>query len=127
MKKIDNILIKIFHFINLIFLIFYLYPGSIFGYLLYNDYSIQPQITSNFLISSNHFYAFSLLSIIGVLIYKRVKRIKSLLNYLFFLSIILEILHLFIPNRTFELNDLFGNITGVIVVIIFYKIKLKYE
>ena len=45
----------------------------------------------------------------------------------FLLSIILELFHIFIPNRAFELRDLFGNIIGVIVVVIVYKIKKKYE
>ena len=51
-----------FHAINLILIIFYLYPGSIFGHLLYSNSSIQPQITKDFIISSNHFYAFIILS-----------------------------------------------------------------
>jgi VanZ family protein len=125
MKKLDNILIKVFHFINTAVIILYLYPGSIFGYILYNNSSIQPQITKNFLISSNHFYAFIFISAVGVLAYKNTKKIKFLINYLFFLSIILEFFHMYIPNRSFQLSDLFGNIIGVAVVIIFYKIKQK--
>jgi hypothetical protein len=46
--------------------------------------------------------------------------------YLFFLSIILGLFHLIIPNREFEMSDLFGNIIGVILVIIIYKVKDKY-
>ena len=125
MKKLDNILIKVFHFINTAVIILYLYPGSIFGYILYNNSSIQPQITKNFLISSNHFYAFIFISAVGVLAYKNTKKIKFLINYLFFLSIILEFFHMYIPNRSFQLSDLFGNIIGVVVVIIVYKIKQK--
>ena len=127
MKKIDSILIKGFHFANLILIIFYLYPGSIFGYVLYNNLSIQPQITRDFLISSNHFYVFILLSTIGVLAYRNAKIINFLINYLFLLSVMIEFFHIFIPNREFEFSDLFGNIIGVIVVIIIYKIKKKYE
>ena len=56
-----------FQAINLTLIIFYLYPGSILGVLFYNDSSIQPQITRDFLISSNHFYAFIILSIVGVI------------------------------------------------------------
>ena len=127
MKKIDSILIKSFHFANLILIIFYLYPGSIFGYVLYNNPSIQPQITRDFLISSNHFYVFIVLSAIGILAYYNSKKIDFLINYLFLLSIILEFFHIFIPNRGFELRDLFGNIMGVLVVFVVYKIKKKYE
>ena len=34
---------------------------------------------------------------------------------------ILEILHIFIPNRGFEYADLFGNISGVLLSIIIIK------
>jgi len=127
MNKINSILIKSFHCINLILIVFYLYPGSIFGYVLYSNPSIQPQITRNFLISSNHFYAFILLSVIGILAYSKTERINFLIKYLLALSIILEFFHNYIPNRDFELRDLFGNIAGVIVVVVIYKIKKKYE
>jgi len=125
MKKINNILIKSFHCINLLLIVFYLYPGSIFGYFLYKNSSIQPQITRDFLISSNHFYVFILLSVIGILAHTNTKKINFLIKYLFAISILLEFLHIFIPNRSFELSDLFGNIVGVTVVVIVYKIKQK--
>ena len=125
MKKINSILIKSFHCVNLLLIIFYLYPGSIFGYILYNNTSIQPQITRDFLISSNHFYVFIFLSIIGILAYRNSKNINLLIIYLFLLSIILEFLHMVIPNRGFELKDLFGNIFGVVVIFVIYKIKQK--
>tara|TARA_B110000263_G_scaffold226397_1_gene218003 strand:+ start:370 stop:753 length:384 start_codon:yes stop_codon:yes gene_type:complete len=126
MKKIDNILIVGFHFVNSIFIIFYLYPGSIFGYFLYNNPSIQPQLTRDFFISSNHFYVFIILSTIGILAYHNTKKINFLIKYLFLSSIFLEFFHIIIPNRGFQWSDLFGNIFGVIIVIIIYKIKDKY-
>ena len=126
MKKIDNILIMGFHFVNSIFIIFYLYPGSILGYFLYNNPSIQPQLTRDFFISSNHFYVFIILSTIGILAYHNTKKINFLIKYLFLSSIFLEFFHIIIPNRGFQWSDLFGNIFGVIIVIIIYKIKDKY-
>ena len=123
MKKIDNVLIKSFHGINLMLIVLYLYPGSLFGYIFYNNLSIQPQITRNFLISSNHFYVFIFLSTIGILAYRNTSKINFLIKYLLILSVLLEYLHILIPKRSFELSDLFGNIFGVFVVIIFYKIK----
>jgi len=127
MKNINSILIKGFHCTNLILIIFYLYPGSILGYILYNNTSIQPQITKDFLISSNHFYAFAVLSIIGIIAYHNTKKVDFLINYLFLLSFILEFFHMFIPNRSFEMRDLFGNIMGTVVVIVVYKTKQKHE
>tara|TARA_B100000787_G_scaffold15455_1_gene10976 strand:- start:301 stop:684 length:384 start_codon:yes stop_codon:yes gene_type:complete len=125
MKYIKKILISVFHSANLILIIFYLYSGSIFGYLLYGDSSTQPQITRDFIISSNHFYVFTILSILGVSAYKDTKKIKFLILYLFLLSIILELLHFIVPNRGFQISDLFGNIAGVIFVITIYKLKNK--
>ena len=122
----SKILILGFHTINLILIIFYLYPGSLVGFFLYSDSSIQPQITRDFLISSNHFYVFIILSISGIIAYNKTTRINILITYLFLLSIILEFFHVIIPNRNFELSDLFGNFLGVFLIITFYKIKNRY-
>tara|TARA_B110000003_G_scaffold10646_1_gene10819 strand:+ start:247 stop:585 length:339 start_codon:yes stop_codon:yes gene_type:complete len=109
-------------------IILYLYPGSILGWFLYKDLSLQPQITPNLLIiSSNHVYAFLILSFIGFFTYKKIKQFRSLSIYLIFLSIILEILHYFIPERSFEFSDLFGNLIGVIIVIIIFHFFRKNE
>ena len=108
----------IFYSCNIVLIIFYLYPGSILGYFLYNDLSKQPQLTNDFVISSNHFYVFCLISILGFFTYKEIGKIKSLVIYLILLSIFLEIFHLFIPDRSFEFSDLFGNLAGSIVVIV---------
>ena len=70
------------------------------------------------MVSSNHLYAFLTLSIIGFITFKNLKKIFLLNIYLISLSILLEILHLIIPNRSFELSDLFGNLIGVTIVII---------
>ena len=132
MKIKNKLSILGFHSVNIILIIFYLYPGSILGCYLYNNCYIQPQITSNFMISSNywissnHFYVFIILSVLGILAYQNTKRIKFLVTYLFLLSIVLELFHLIIPNRGFEWSDLLGNILGLIFVIVIYKVKNKY-
>jgi len=126
MKYIKKLLILGFHFANLILIIFYLYPGSISGYVLYGDNSIQPQLTRDFIVSSNHLYAFTVLSMLGIIAYQNTKKIKFVIVYLFFLSVILELFHFIIPNRGFEMSDLFGNIAGVVFVIFIYKIINKY-
>ena len=126
MKKI-KIFFKIgFYFANIVLIIFYLYPGSILGCFLYNDCYKQPQITQDFIISSNHFYAFLLLTSLGVLSFHNTKKINLLSVYLILLSIFLELFHIIIPNRGFEMSDLFGNIAGVILVILIYKVVIRY-
>ena len=116
----------IFYSINISLVTLYLYPGSLLGLILYSDKKIQPQITSDFIISSNHFYVFILISIIGFFTYKKKNQIKNLIIYLILLSLILEFLHLFIPERSFQLSDLFGNFFGVIIVIFVRKLINKY-
>ena len=51
------------------------------GCYLYDDCKLQPQITpdyliSDYIISSNHLYAFAILSLIGVFTYKNSKKIR---------------------------------------------------
>ena len=116
----------IFYSLNIFLITLYLYPGSLVGWLIYGNKKIQPQITPDFIISSNHFYVFILISAIGFLSFKNQNQIKNLIIYLVLLSLILEILHLFIPERSFQLSDLFGNFLGVIVVIFVRKLINKY-
>ena len=108
----------IFYLCNIILLLEYLYPGSLLGCIIFNNCRIQPQITSDFIISANHFYSFLILSVIGFLTYMKPNQIIYLSIYLIFLSFFLEFMHYVIPNRSFEYPDLFGNLTGVILPII---------
>ena len=117
----------IFYLSNLILLVLYLFPGSLLGCFLYNDCQLQPQLTKDFLVSTNHLYAFGLLSIIGLFTYKNSNKSIFLNLYLILLSIILEILHIFIPVRSFELSDLFGNLLGVLIVLTVNFFYRKYE
>jgi len=112
----------LFNIINTIFVILYIYPGSILGFLVYGEFHKQPQITKDFTsISSNHVYAFLVLSLIGLITYYKSKKLL-IINYLILSSIILEVLHLVIPNRSFQFNDLFGNIVGVLLSILLFNI-----
>ena len=103
----------LFHILNIIFIILYIYPGSLLGFLIYKDISKQPQISPDFIVSSNHVYAFILLSFLGLISY--LKSFKKIILYLISISIILELLHLIIPNRSFQFSDLFGNIIGFLI------------
>jgi len=113
-----------FHFINILFIIFYIYPGSIFGYLIYGNLSKQPQVTPDFYFSSNHVYAFFIVSLLGF-ISNTNKKFYTI--YFIFLSIFLELSHIIIPNRSFQFEDLFGNILGVLISIIIIKIYYYLE
>jgi VanZ family protein len=127
MKKISLLTKIIFHISNILLIILYIYPGSIMGWLIYGNVQKQPQITSDFVFfSSNHVYAFLILSILGFLSYYK-KNIKILFSYLFFISIFLEFLHYVIPQRSFEYKDLFGNFLGVLIVFLLFKIYKSFR
>ena len=122
MKKIRLLTKIIFHLSNMGLIALYLYPGSIFGWLIYGDFKKQPQITSDFLIiSSNHVYAFIILSLLGVISFN-INKIRILFKYLFSISIFLELCHVLIPKRSFEYSDLFGNFLGVLLVFILFNL-----
>ncbi len=111
----------LFHMINTIFLALYIFPGSILGFLLYGNLYKQPQLTGDFIVSSNHMYAFIILSLLGLFSYYKSNKML-ILNYLILSSVILEVLHLVIPNRSFQYEDLFGNISGVLMSILLFNI-----
>ncbi len=123
MSKIRKYLDLFFKISNFTIIILYLYPGSILGWIVYGNLKSQPQLTGDFLsLSSNHFYTFLILSFTAVLSYSNnSKKLNYIFLYLFLISIILELAHLVIPNRSFQFEDLIGNITGVIVSYILIK------
>ena len=126
MKKFFSKYKIIFYFLNFFLIFLYLFPGSLLGFIIYDNINKQPQITSDFIISSNHFYVFFIISFIGLLSFVKERQIKPLLIYLISLSIIIEFFHLFIPERSFQWSDLFGNLSGVIVVIVINNLINKY-
>ena len=123
MNQFLNIFKIVFHLFNVSLIFFYLFPGSILGWFFYDDLSKQPKLTNDFFyISSNHFYTFLILSFFGILSYSKHDKLNLLINYLLLISVVLELFHLFIPQRSFQLEDLFGNILGVVFVLLIYKI-----
>ena len=129
MDKTISYLRILFHILTLLLIILSLYPGSILGFLLYGDFGLQPQITKDFLyISSQHLYVYLFISLFGFLSYLRDRKFKLVVIYLFFLSIILEVLHLVISERSFQTSDLASNILGVLIayiVVLIYKFWKK--
>ena len=117
----------IFYIFNFFLIILYLFPGSLLGLFLYNDLSSQPQITRDFIVSTNHLYAFLIVSIIGFLTFNKSNQYIYISFYLIFLSLLLEVLHYFIPERTFQFPDLFGNLLGVLIILILFYFFKKNE
>ena len=117
----------IFYLCNLILIFLYLFPGSVVGWFLYNDLSLQPQITPDFIISTNHVYAFLIISTIGLLTFNISNQFIYISLYLIFISLALEVAHYFMPKRSFEFSDLFGNLLGVFIVLILFYFFKKNE
>ena len=119
----------LYYFSLLGLLILYLFPGSLIGYFLYGDLGRQPDLIPNPLGTSiNHALAFLYLTILGLLSYLNKTSFKKALIFLVALSLLSELLHLIIPNRSFQYLDIFANLLGTfmaIVIIFLYK-KFKY-
>jgi VanZ family protein len=110
-----------------ILLIIYLFPGSIIGYLLYADSGKQPNFVNTPVGTSiNHFFYFFYLTFLGTIYNLNKKKFINSFLFLCILSLILEFLHLFIPNRAFELNDLLANFLGVVSVFFLFKLIKKF-
>tara|TARA_B100001063_G_scaffold198281_1_gene190718 strand:+ start:215 stop:613 length:399 start_codon:yes stop_codon:yes gene_type:complete len=122
-------LIKYLYYFSLIaLLILYFFPGSLIGYILYGDFGRQLDFILNPIGTSiNHALAFLYLSMLGLISYMRDKRFNQNMIFLISLSIILELTHYFIPNRSFEFLDLFGNLIGVLIAIIVIISYKKYK
>ena len=124
-----NVFLKsTFHISVLFLIIISLWPGSLIGYFLYGDWGQQPILIANPAGTTiNHFTCYVCVSLFGFSLYLRDKNYNKLVYRLFFLSIILELLHFIIPNRSFQLVDLIGNILGVIVAYFAIKIYLSFK
>jgi VanZ family protein len=125
MKDIIFKFIKYLYYFSLaILLILYLFPGSLIGYFFYGDLGKQPNIINNpFGTSINHLFYFSYLTTLGFIYSQIEKKFINDLLFILSLSIILELLHFFIPNRAFELYDLVANIVGVLLIFCLTKLK----
>ena len=118
--------LKLVFYISVLFLIILsLYPGSLIGFLLYGNLGTQPDIVNNpFGTTINHFISYLYVSLLGLFLNLKERNFKKLIYGLFFLSVTLELFHFIIPNRSFQLGDLIGNILGVVVAYSVVKIYL---
>jgi hypothetical protein len=122
-----------FYVTNIVLIIEYLFPGSFLGCFVLGDCKTQLLIVQekvqimSVLFSLNHFIAFLFISLIGFFTYTRSGNLNLIILYLIFLSLILEFIHFIIPSRSFEFSDIFGNLFGVITVLIFSYFFKNYD
>ena len=89
----------VYYFSLLVLLILYLFPGSLIGYLLYGNLGQQPNLISNPIGTSiNHLIFFSYITILAMIVRLRAKNILTNYRFILFISCVLEIFHLIVPN-----------------------------
>ena len=123
----NQLLKNVFYISIFILILISLTPGSLIGYLLYGDWNLQPTLINNpFGSAINHFIYYLYLSLLGFSLFSKNEKLNKIIYGLLFLSIILEVAHIIIPNRSFQVSDLFANILGVIVAYLIIKIYLLF-
>ena len=128
MAKIISFLKFIFHTSIIFLIILSLFPGSLLGFLFYQDWSRQPNLIENpFGTSINHFISYFYVSTLGLCLYLRSEKFQKLVYGLFFLSIILEVLQFIVPIRAFQFYDLIGNFLGVLVAYFLVRVYLHFS
>ena len=110
---------KITFFIWLFFIfIISVYPGNLIGLLLKGDPTTYPGGDK-----ISHFISYLALSILGVLALDFKKKGIVIIIFLTLFSIIMELVHLYIPNRYYENLDLVMNILGTYCGLVFLYLK----
>ena len=127
MKNTIFKLLEYLYYFSLVSLfILYLFPGSLIGYFLYGNMAQQPNLIPNPIGTSiNHLISFIYLSTLASIVRVREKKFINSFHFLLIISIALEILHYFIPNRSFEYYDLFANFIGVTFTYFLIQLILK--
>jgi VanZ family protein len=110
---------KITFFIWLFFIfIISVYPGNLIGLLLKGDPTTYPGGDK-----ISHFISYLALSILGVLALDFKKKGIVIIIFLTLFAIIMEVVHLYIPNRYYENLDLVMNILGTYCGLLFFYLK----
>lgn len=110
---------KITFFISLFFIfIISVYPGNLIGLFLKGDPTTYPGGDK-----ISHFISYLALSILGVLALDFKKKGIVIIIFLTLFAIIMEVVHLYIPNRYYENLDLVMNILGTYCGLVFFYLK----
>ena len=121
-QKQFKIIFKIV-FLFWLFLIFItsIYPGNLIGLIFKGDPNSYPggQVSNYFLEYSSHFISYFLLSFFAIFAFDFNDRILGKVFFLFIFALMMELLHIFIPNRSYENYDLVMNILGVLFGLFF--------
>ena len=117
-------LLEYLYYFSLIGLfILYLFPGSLIGYFFYGDLGKQPNLVDNPIGTSiNHLFCFMYLTTLAVICNLKQNQIFTNFYFILIISVFLEASHFIIPNRAFEMYDLFANVAGVLMIFLIRKL-----
>ena len=98
-----------------------IYPGNLIGLIFKGDPNSYPggQVSNYFLEYSGHFISYFLLTFFAIFAFDLNDRILGKVSFLFIFALMMELLHIFIPNRSYENYDLVMNILGVLFGLFF--------
>ena len=86
------------------------YPGNLINLVLIGDPTTYPGGDK-----VSHFLSYFVLGVLFNLSYKKNNFFKIMISFLVLFSIIMELLHMVIPNRYYENFDLLMNFLGLVI------------
>jgi len=95
-----------------------IYPGNLINLVLIGDPTTSPGGDK-----VSHFLTYFVLGVLFNLSYKKKSFFKIMIVFLILFSIIMELLHIVIPNRFYENFDLLMNFLGLVIGIYIININ----
>ena len=113
--------LSFYFWLSLIFLLS-VYPGNLINLVLIGDPTTYPGGDK-----VSHFLTYFVLGVLFNLSYKKNSFFKVMIGFLIFFSIIMELLHMIIPNRFYENFDLLMNFLGLVVGVYIININQLFS
>ena len=99
-----------------------IYPGNLINLVLIGDPTTHPGGDK-----VSHFLTYFVLGVLFNLSYKKNSFFKVMIGFLIFFSILMELLHMIIPNRFYENFDLLMNFLGLVIGIYIININQLFS
>ena len=113
--------LSFYFWLSFIFLVS-IYPGNLVNLVLTGDPTTYPGGDK-----VSHFLTYFVLGVLFNLSYKKNSFFKILIVFLILFSIIMELLHMVIPNRFYENFDLLMNFLGLVIGIYIMNINQLFS
>ena len=113
--------LSFYFWLSFIFLVS-IYPGNLVNLVLTGDPTTYPGGDK-----VSHFLTYFVLGVLFNLSYKKNSFFKILIVFIILFSIIMELLHMVIPNRFYENFDLLMNFLGLVVGIYIMNINQLFS